>query len=129
MPESEKQLQLPLNNGAASEAIGHLKKAIAEGKHWYIALLEAIGLWELAEETHNGRNYRYLIDGEAFNWLLLAERLCEAINGSLPEEELALDSFGGGSDPFSRCSCTVPSKLSWMFLAIFNCCFSSLVYQ
>ena len=57
------------------KAVDELKAAIAGGKHWYIALLEAIGLWTTAEETHNGRLYRYLIAGEAFDWLLLAERL------------------------------------------------------
>ena len=44
-------------------AITRLRQAIASGKHWYIALLEAIGLWTSAEESHNNRTYRYLIDG------------------------------------------------------------------
>ena len=69
------------------EAIRYLGQAIIGGKHWYIALLEAIGLWTDGEETHNGRHYRYLIDGEAFDWLLLAERLCEAVDGLLPDDE------------------------------------------
>ena len=69
------------------EAIRHLEQAILGGKHWYIALLEAIGLWTETEEIYNGRHYRYLIDGEAFDWLLLAERLCEAVDDLLPEEE------------------------------------------
>jgi len=59
------------------------------GQHWYIALLEAIGLWTIAEETYNGCTYRYLIDGEAFDWLLLAERLCQAVDGLLPDDEPA----------------------------------------
>ncbi len=70
-----------------AEAINHLKQAISEGKHWFIALLETIGRWTIAEETYNGRIYRYLIAGEAFDWLLLAERLCETVDGLLPEEE------------------------------------------
>ncbi len=72
---------------ADGEAIRHLKEAIASGKHWYIALLEAIGLWQTAEETDNGHTYRYLIAGEAFDWLLLAERLCREVDGLLPEDE------------------------------------------
>jgi len=72
-----------------AEAIRHLRQAIISGQHWYIALLEAIGLWTTAEETHNGRTYRYLIDGEAFDWLLLAERLCQAVDGLLPDDEPA----------------------------------------
>jgi hypothetical protein len=69
------------------EAIRHLEQAIIAGKHWYIALLEAIRLWTESEETYNGRHYHYLIDGEAFDWLLLAERLCEAVDDLVPEEE------------------------------------------
>jgi len=72
---------------ADNRAISHLKQAIAGGKHWYIALLEAIALWTSAEETYKGRHYRYLIDGEAFDWLLLAERLCREVEDILPEEE------------------------------------------
>ncbi len=70
-----------------AEAMRHLEQAIAGGKHWYIALLEAMGLWASAEETHNERSYHYLIDGEAFDWLLLAERLCQAMDGLLPDAE------------------------------------------
>lgn len=70
-----------------AEAIKHLEEAIIGGQHWYIALLEAIGLWTQNEETYNGRHYRYLIGGQAFDWLLLAERLCEAVDNLLPEAE------------------------------------------
>jgi hypothetical protein len=70
-----------------SKAIQHLKQAIASGKHWYIALLEAVKLWDRAEEIYNGRCWRYLITNEAFDWLLLAERLCSEVDGLLPEEE------------------------------------------
>ncbi len=70
-----------------AEAIRHLKQAVAGGKHWYIALLGSIGLWTSAGEVHNDRTYQYLIDGEAFDWLLLAERLCETVDGLLPEDE------------------------------------------
>ena len=67
--------------------IGRLKKSVAEGKHWYIALLEAIQGWTVTEEDHNGRHYRYLLDDEAFDWLTLAERLCEELEGLIPEGE------------------------------------------
>jgi hypothetical protein len=68
-------------------AIRHLKQSIADGKHWYIALLEAIALWSLPEETYEGRHYRYLIAGQAFDWLLLAERLSGEIESLIPREE------------------------------------------
>ncbi len=70
-----------------AEAIRHLEQAISDGKHWYIALLESIGMWASAREVHNDRTYQYLIDGEAFDWLLLAERLCETADSLLPENE------------------------------------------
>ena len=78
-----------------AEAIRYLEQAIAGGEHWYIALLEAIGLWSSTEETHNGRVYRYLIAGEAFDWLLLAERLCEAVDSLLPDDERDVFLFYG----------------------------------
>jgi len=76
------------NTASDEKAIEHLKQAVADGEHWYIALLETIKLWKSAEETYNERHYRYLIDGEAFDWLLLAERLCEEIKDFIPEKEL-----------------------------------------
>ena len=78
-----------------NEAIRHFKQAIKGGKHWYIALLEAIGLWTESAETLNGRYYQYLIAGEAFDWLLLAERLCQTADGILPEEEKLALLFNG----------------------------------
>ena len=70
-----------------AEALRHLEQSIMGGKHWYIALLEAIELWTSAEEEVDGRHYRYLIDDGAFDWLLLAERMCAAVDGLLPQEE------------------------------------------
>jgi hypothetical protein len=94
---SDNQLSAPqLPTKAEAEAIRHLEEAIIGGKHWYIALLEAMRLWTAAEETHNGRIYHYLIAGEAFDWLLLAERLCEAVDGLLPDDEKTALLFHGG---------------------------------
>jgi hypothetical protein len=69
------------------KAIEHLKQAVAAGKHWYIALLEAIKLWKSAEEDYQGRHLHYLINDEAFDWLLLAERLSDEISQYIPEKE------------------------------------------
>ncbi len=76
-----------LTSAGDAAAIKHLEQAIIVGKHWYLALLEAVGLWVSSEEAHKDRTYRYLIDGEAFDWLLLAERLCEAVDDLLPADE------------------------------------------
>ncbi len=77
-----------------SNPIQYLKQSIAEGKHWYTALLEAIGLWTDPVEDFNGRHYEYLIVGEAFDWFLLAERLCSELEGLVPEEERVALMFG-----------------------------------
>lgn len=71
------------------QAIGHLKGAICQGKHWYLALLEAVALWDVTEESHHGRHYVYLIAGEAFDWLVLAERLLQEVDHLVPEDELS----------------------------------------
>jgi hypothetical protein len=82
-------------SAADREAVEHLQQALSEGRHWFLALLEAIALWRPADEQVGERHYRYLIDGEAFDWLLLAERLLECIDGRVPEEERdALIFFG-----------------------------------
>ena len=69
------------------EIVCQMREAIASGKPWHIALLEAIGLWILPQEEWEGRPYRYLLRQEAFDWLLLAERLCGELNGALPASE------------------------------------------
>lgn len=78
-----------------AEALRRLRAAIAGGAHWFPAVLEAIALWESAEEVRDGRTFRYLIGGEAFDWLVLAERLIEEL-GDLPDpaEKEALLFFG-----------------------------------
>jgi len=79
----------------AAEVLGELRRAVTEGETWFIALLQAIAQWPLPEETVGDRCYRYLVGGEAFDWLLLAERLCESLDGLLPpEEQEALLFFG-----------------------------------
>lgn len=77
------------------EAIEHLAGAIKAGKPWFIALLEAINLWQSPEEVYKKKRYRYLVDGEAFDWLLLAQRLLDTVNGVVPEDEVTALLFKG----------------------------------
>ena len=70
-----------------TKTIQGLKSAIAEGRDWYVSLLEAVRLWTSPEEDYAGRHYQYLVDDEAFDWLVLTERLCEELDGLIPEEE------------------------------------------
>ncbi|MFQ6025951.1 MAG: hypothetical protein ACE5Q6_00390 [Dehalococcoidia bacterium] len=68
------------------EAILHLRQAVQSGVPWCQALLEAIALWTLPREVYQSRTYQYLIQGEALDWLLLAERLCAELEGAVPAE-------------------------------------------
>jgi hypothetical protein len=56
--------ELPI--GSHQEVVSRMKAAIKAGKHWYLALLEAIR--DYPEEE-------YLIGGEALDWISLAGRL------------------------------------------------------
>ena len=76
-----------VDGNAAPDAVLHFRAAVAAGTPWHRALLEGMALWTLPEESHDGRRYKYLLHGEAFDWLLLAERLCDAIDdaeGAVP---------------------------------------------
>ena len=70
-----------------AEVLRRLRESVMSGYDWYLALLEAIGRWASASEEIDGRTWQYLIDGEAFDWLLLAERFCLALEGLIPEYE------------------------------------------
>ena len=75
------------------EAVIHLRAAARAGVPWPQALLEAVALWTAPQEVHRGRTYRYLIQGEALDWLTLAERLCAEL------EELATPAHGEPAEP------------------------------
>ncbi len=82
-------------NESSAEAVAHFDLAVRSGQHWYLALLDALGRWTLPEELHEGRRYCYLIEGEAFDWLLLTERLCAAVSDPLPASEVERLLFRG----------------------------------
>jgi hypothetical protein len=70
-----------------TQTVQVLKNSIAEGRNWYVALLEAVRVWSSPGEDYAGRHYQYLVDNEAFDWLVLTERLCEELDGLIPEKE------------------------------------------
>ena len=72
---------------STEELIQFLRHEVAAGEHWYIALLKTMARWSLHEETVGERTYRYLIGGEAFDWLVLAERLIEALDGAVSVDD------------------------------------------
>lgn len=67
--------------------IAEMRRAVQGGEHWFSALMAAIRQWPLPVEQVGERSYRYLVGGEAFDWLLLAERLCEEMTDLVPEDE------------------------------------------
>ena len=69
------------------DVINRLKDDIQLGNDWVYCLMDAIGSWSVTEETYRGKNFKYFIAGEAFDWQLLAQRLCGSVNGLIPEDE------------------------------------------
>lgn len=94
--EDYKNTPDPLSN---TQAIAHLKNALADGRDWVHALLESMSIWRLQEEVYQQEHHRYLLDGEAFDWILLAERLLEEVDGLVPEQEKKDLLFSGHSSP------------------------------
>jgi len=72
---------------APPDLVEHFRAALDAGDPWFDALMQAIALWEAPEEAAEGRRFRYLVGGEAFDWLLLAERLLTAAGDRVPEDE------------------------------------------
>jgi len=98
LKEERAEPTVPLPQSDA-EVILYLRNEIEGGRHWYPALLSAIGLWSTAEEYHLERRYRYLVGGEAFDWLVLAERLSMEVSDLIPEDELTTLLFRGEPPP------------------------------
>ena len=69
--------------------------ALERGEPWYPALLDVIARWVTPEEDADGVVYRYLIAGEAFDWLRLAERLIDAAGKAIPAAEAERLLFDG----------------------------------
>ena len=73
----------------AGQIIADMRAAVESGEQdWFHALLEAVREWPLAFEQVGDRTYAYLVGGEAFDWLLLAERLSAELDGLVAEGEM-----------------------------------------
>lgn len=77
------------------EVVAGFVRSVASGQDWFLALLHAIADWTAAEEVRDSRRYRYLIGGEAFDWLLLAERLLGEAATLVPEDQRMVLLFEG----------------------------------
>ena len=85
----------PTADLARDDIIARLREDVRSGDDWFEALLGAIGRWRLPNEIHGERSYGYLIAGEAFDWLLLAERLLDEVADLVPPAEAEALLFGG----------------------------------
>src|SRR5690349_20282195 len=88
-PDGEAYLPAP------DETIIRMRDAVLNGQHWFEALLDAVGPWPDPAETIGERDYRYLVHGEAFDWLLLAERLIDEMPDLVPPREANALLFDG----------------------------------
>ena len=90
-PERGNPGRPPVHEGA----IVQLRARAGRAEPWHIALLQAVGQWNLTDEEFEGRQWRYIIGGEALDWLTLAQRLCMAIPDAVPRLELEALLFYG----------------------------------
>jgi hypothetical protein len=70
------------------QAVEALRRALERGDHWYPALLRVIARWTAPAEEVDGADCRYLVAGEAFDWLRLAQRLLAEVPELLPLREV-----------------------------------------
>jgi hypothetical protein len=87
MPRTQAEPERDID-AEAEEIIARLRSDLATGDaHWFLPLLDAVRKWPLPGETVGPRHYRYLVGGEAFDWLLLAERLLGEVRDLVPADE------------------------------------------
>lgn len=73
---------------AVDGVLAELRARAGRVEAWHIALLRAVGQWGLLPgEYAGGRYWRYVVGGEALDWLTLAQRLCLEIPDRAPQWE------------------------------------------
>ncbi len=88
-PDEERARVRVPREGALSpeQSVEALRRALERGAPWYPALLEVISRWTAPSEEIDGALNTYLIAGEAFDWLLLAQRLLDEMGDLVPVAE------------------------------------------
>ena len=94
------EVDAPYQNGSSeplttSDIVERFLDDVRGGQNWFLALLNAVSVWNAPNEKWNERQYTYVLAGEAFDWLLLAERLIDAAGELVPEQEVARLLFEG----------------------------------
>jgi hypothetical protein len=95
LPETVASAEDALVWAGEGRAIEWLRAALERGEPWWPALLEAIRRWDRVEDEFDGRRYRFLIDGEAFDWLALVERFVAELGPLFPLEDVEALLFHG----------------------------------
>ncbi len=91
------------DDAARVHPLDRFRADLENGTPWFDALMDAIAAWETPVERVDDREYRYLVGGEAFDWLLLAERLIEQAGDAVtPAEAQALLFHGRAPGPGER---------------------------
>ena len=88
-----------INGSTALEAVDYLRLLLSKGDDWPSAMLKAISLWTLPGEVYEGTRFNYFIEGEAFDWLALVQRLSYEVDGLIPSDELEELLFTGKFPP------------------------------
>ena len=74
-------------DGGETENLQTFRQALKDGQEWVLAMIDAMARWSAPEGVHRGRRESYFIAGEAFDWPLLAQRLCAEGGGLIPGPE------------------------------------------
>ena len=69
------------------QAVEAYRRALRRGDDWYDALLAIVARWVAPSEILEGVEHVYLVGGEAFDWLRLAQRLIDAAGDLVPPAE------------------------------------------
>lgn len=87
------EAELRLHDAATIE---RMREAVAGSTPWHRAVLAAIAEWRSPSETlPDGRHLCYLTGGEAFDWVTLAGRLVEELDGEVSNDDRETLLFGG----------------------------------
>ncbi|MDA1003575.1 MAG: hypothetical protein O3B31_09565 [Chloroflexi bacterium] len=87
-PPAPRRVRVPREGPLDPEqGVEAFRRVLERGEEWYPALLSVIARWSHPREELDGTAYQYLIGGEAFDWLLLAERLLSEATDLVPLQE------------------------------------------
>lgn len=89
MEDTDAAASDPSSGSGVDEAanLSRFRRDIESGGEWAFALFDAMARWTAPEDTHRGRRLRFFIAGEAFDWPLLAYRLCSEATDLIPADE------------------------------------------